>query len=103
MRHRRTSRPRQKAPGVGAAQQRRTGEEYPMDASQVQSLFRRAVDSDDAAAMWQGLAGMLGAAGHGLSPEREYGVRRPDVVIEMPQSRERIRGRDALRKMQEMF
>jgi hypothetical protein len=74
-----------------------------MDASQVQNLFRRAVASDDVAAMRQGLEGMLGAAGPGLSPEREYAVRRPDVVIEMPQSHERIRGRDALRTMQEMF
>jgi len=74
-----------------------------MDASQVQSLFRRAMTDDDAAAMRQGLEGMLGAGGPGLSPEREYAVRRPDVVIDMPQSRERIRGRDALRKMQETF
>jgi hypothetical protein len=75
-----------------------------MDASQVQGLFRRAAASDDAAVMRQGLEGMLGAAGHGgLSPERECAVRRPDVVIEMPQSRERIRGRDALRKLQERF
>lgn len=74
-----------------------------MDASQVQALFRRAVASDDAAAMRQGLEGMLGADGQGLSPAREHAVRRPDVVIEMPQSRERIRGRDAMRTMQEMF
>ena len=74
-----------------------------MDASQVQSLFRQAVASDDAAAMRQGLEGMLGAAGPGLSPEREYAVRRPDVVIEMPQSHERIRGRDALRTLQQTF
>ena len=75
-----------------------------MDASQVQELFRRAVASDDAAAMRQGLEWMLGTAGHGgLSPEREYALRRPDFVMEMPQSRERIRGRDALRTMQEAF
>jgi len=74
-----------------------------MDASQVQELFRRAVASDDTAAMREGLEGMLGAGGQGLSPEREYAVRRPDVVIDLPQSRERIRGRDAMRTMQEMF
>lgn len=74
-----------------------------MDAAQVQDLFRQAAASDDAAAMRQGLEGMLGADGPGLSPEREYAVRRPDVVIEMPQSRERIRGRDALLTMQQMF
>lgn len=74
-----------------------------MDASHVQALFRQAVASDDAAAMRQGLEGFLGTDGHGLSPEREYAVRRPDVVIDLPQSRERFRGRDSIRKMQEMF
>ena len=74
-----------------------------MDASQVRALFRRAVADDDAAAMRLGLEGMLGADGHGLSPEREHALRRPDVVIEIPQSGERIRGRDAMRTMQEMF
>ena len=74
-----------------------------MDASQVQTLFRQAVANDDAAAFQQGLEGFLGTDGHGLSPEREYAVRRPDVVIDMPQSRERFRGRDSIRQMQEMF
>ena len=75
-----------------------------MDASQVQELFRRAVTNDDAAAMREGLERMLGAGEcGGLSPEREYGLRRPDFTMEMPQSRERIRGRDALRTMQETF
>jgi hypothetical protein len=75
-----------------------------MDASQVQELFRRAVTNDDAAAMREGLERMLGAGEYGgLSPEREYGLRRPDFVMDMPQSRERIRGRDALRTMQETF
>jgi hypothetical protein len=75
-----------------------------MDASQVQELFRRAVTSDDAAAMREGLERMLGAGEYGgLSPEREYGLRRPDFVMDMPQSRERIRGRDPLRTMQEAF
>ena len=74
-----------------------------MDASQVQALFRQAVANDDAAAFRRGLEGFLGSDGPGLSPEREHAVRRPDVVIEMPQSGERIRGRDAMRTMQEMF
>ena len=75
-----------------------------MNASKVQELFRRAVTSDDAAAMREGLERMLGLGGHGgLSPEREYGLRRPDFVLDMPQSRERIPGRDALRTMQEAF
>jgi hypothetical protein len=75
-----------------------------MDASKVQELFRRAMASDDAVSMREGLERMLGLGEHGgLSPEREYGLRRPDFVLDMPQSRERIRGRDALRKMQEAF
>jgi hypothetical protein len=75
-----------------------------MDASQVQELFCRAVASDDAAVMREGLERMLGVGDYGgLSPEREYELRRPDFVMEMPQSRERIRGRDRLRTMQEAF
>jgi hypothetical protein len=74
-----------------------------MDASQVQTLFRQAVAKDDAAAFRQGLEGFLGTDGHGLSPAREYGVRRPDVVIDIPQSGERFRGRDSIRTMQEMW
>jgi hypothetical protein len=37
------------------------------------------------------------------SAEGEYRVRHPDYVMEMPQSGERIRGRDAMRAMQEAF
>jgi hypothetical protein len=70
----------------------------------VQELFRRAVADDDAAAMREGLERMLGLGGYGgLSPEREYLLRRPDFVMEMPQSGERVRGRDALRRLQEVF
>ena len=39
----------------------------------------------------------------GLSAEEEYLVRHPDYVMEMPQSQERIRGREAMRSMQETF
>lgn len=75
-----------------------------MDISKAHELFRRAAASDDAAAMREGLERMLGAGRYGgLSPEREYELRRPDFVMEMPQSRERIRGRDALRTMQDSF
>jgi hypothetical protein len=38
-----------------------------------------------------------------LSPEAEYELRHEDYVMEMPQSRERIRGRAAMRAMQESF
>src|SRR5436305_13695395 len=74
-----------------------------MDASQVETLFRQAVANDDAAAFRQGLEGFLGTDGHGLSPARENEVRRPDVVIDIPQSRERFRGRDSIRRLQETW
>ena len=74
-----------------------------MDASQVQALFRQAVANDDATAFRQGLEGSLGTDGNGLSPAREYEVRRPDVMIDIPQSGERFRGRDSIRAMQEMW
>src|SRR5690242_13037549 len=59
---------------------------------------------DDDAAMRQGIEQLLGLAdGGGLSAEDEYAVRHPDYVMEMPQSNERIRGRDAMRAMQQAF
>ena len=54
--------------------------------------------------MRQGLEQLLGLSdGAGLSAEQEYEVRHPDYELEMPQSNERIRGRDAMRAMQEAF
>jgi ketosteroid isomerase-like protein len=38
-----------------------------------------------------------------LSPDAEYELRHPDYVMEMPQSGERIRGRDAMRAFQEAY
>jgi hypothetical protein len=38
-----------------------------------------------------------------LSPEAEYELRHPDYVMEMPQSGERIRGRDNMREFQEAY
>ena len=70
----------------------------------VQDLFRRAMADNDAVSMREGLERMLGVAGRGgLSPDAEYALRRADFVLEMPQSGERIRGRDAMRQMQEAF
>ena len=75
-----------------------------MDRSDVQSLFRRAIAHDDSSAMREGLERMLGiAGGDGLSADEEYRLRAGDFVMEMPQSGERIRGRDAMRAMQEAF
>jgi hypothetical protein len=38
-----------------------------------------------------------------LSPEAEYELRHPDYVTEMPQSGERIRGRENMRAFQEAY
>ena len=38
-----------------------------------------------------------------LSAEAEYNVRREDYVMEMPQSGERIRGREKMRQLQEDY
>jgi hypothetical protein len=38
-----------------------------------------------------------------LSPEEEYELRHEDYVMEMPQSGERIRGRQKMRKFQEAY
>jgi hypothetical protein len=38
-----------------------------------------------------------------LSPEEEYSVRHEDYVMEMPQSGERIRGRESMRRLQEFY
>jgi hypothetical protein len=38
-----------------------------------------------------------------VSPEEEYVVRHEDYVLEMPQSEERIRGRENMRAFQESY
>ena len=75
-----------------------------MDESGVRALFRLAIARDDAAAMRQGVEELLGLSdGGGLSAEQEFLLRHPDYVMEMPQSNERIRGRDDMRAMQQAF
>jgi hypothetical protein len=70
----------------------------------VLALFRTAVADDDTAAMRAGLEQLFGiTSGRGVSAAEEYELRAPDYVMEMPQSGERIRGRDAMRDMQEAF
>jgi hypothetical protein len=50
------------------------------------------------------LEGMFGADGALLlSPEQEYEARSPEYVMEMPQSGERIVGRDAMLAMQRAY
>lgn len=75
-----------------------------MDAGEVRALFRQAMVDDDGVAMRKGIELLLGLTdGGGLSAEQEHAVRHPDYTMEMPQSNERIRGRDAMRAMQEAF
>ena len=75
-----------------------------MDDIGVRAHFRQAIAHDDAAAMREGVEELLGLSdGGGLSAEQEYLLRHPDYVMEMPQSNERIRGREAMRAMQEAF
>lgn len=75
-----------------------------MTQAAVQELFRQAMAHDDAVAMREGLERLLGLSdGSGLNPDEEYRLRSPEFVMEMPQSGERIRGRDNMRAMQEAF
>lgn len=70
----------------------------------VRELFRQAVRTSDAAVMREAIERMFAHGGpEALSPEAEFQLRHEDYVMEMPQSRERIRGRDAMRAMQEAF
>jgi hypothetical protein len=48
---------------------------------------------------WYFLSELLPA----LSPEEEYEIRHEDYVMEMPQSGERIRGREKMREFQEAY
>ena len=75
-----------------------------MSESEVLELFRSAMRNDDPDAMQTGLELLFGLTeGTGLTAEAEHAVRHPDYVMEMPQSGERVRGRDAMRAMQEAF
>ena len=75
-----------------------------MDHDEVRRLFSTAVAEDDADAFRQGFEQLLGLAdGGGLSAEDEHAVRHPDFVLEMPQTDERIVGRDAMRDLQRAF
>jgi hypothetical protein len=75
-----------------------------MGAAEVTTMFRAAMANDDAHAMRRGIEALFGLTdGAGLSAEDEFEVRHPEYVMEMPQTGERIRGRDAMRAMQEAF
>lgn len=69
---------------------------------EVLALFRRAIDTDDAAAMREGLEALFSGAS-GVSAAEEFELRHEDYVMEVPQSGERITGRDRMRAMQQSF
>jgi hypothetical protein len=73
-----------------------------LNVAAVLELFRRAIETDDATAMREGLELLFSGAG-GLSASDEFDLRHEDYVMEMPQSGERITGRDRMRAMQESF
>lgn len=68
----------------------------------VQELFRRAIGHDDSAAMRTAFELLFSGTG-GVSAAEEYELRDDGYVMEMPQSGERITGRDRMRAMQEAF
>jgi hypothetical protein len=75
-----------------------------MHGSPVRELLRRAVAESDPVAMREAIERLFAQGGpHALSPEAEYAIRAEDYIMEMPQSGERIRGREAMRAMQEGF
>jgi acetyl-CoA acetyltransferase len=71
--------------------------------TEVLALLRRAIAADDADAMRGALDQLLGGEGGGLSAAHEYASRHEHYVMHMPQSGERISGRDRMRAMQESF
>ncbi|MEV3993630.1 nuclear transport factor 2 family protein [Streptomyces sp. NPDC049837] len=73
------------------------------ESTEVRELMRAAVTGHDATAMREAVGRLFGPGPAALSPEAEYEVRHPDYVMEMPQSGERIRGREAMRRMQEEY
>jgi hypothetical protein len=73
------------------------------DADTVLEMFRTSMRTGDAEPMRQAFELLLGGGPDALSPAVEYAIRGEDYVMEMPQSGERIRGRDAMRRMQESF
>lgn len=74
-----------------------------MDQPAVTQLFRRAIETSDAAMMQHAIEMLFQRGPQELSADDEYLVRHDDYVMEMPQSGERIRGRDAMRERQRAF
>ena len=74
-----------------------------MTGTDVQTLLRRAVQTSDPKVMREAFDRLIDRGPDALSPDAEYQTRHEDYVMEMPQSGERVRDRDAMRSMQENF
>jgi hypothetical protein len=74
-----------------------------MSESEIQQLLRRAVRHSDPAAMREAADRLFTGRPKALSAEAEYQLRHENYVMEMPQSGERIRGREAMKSMQEAY
>jgi hypothetical protein len=74
-----------------------------MNDPDIGHLFRQAVRTSDPAVMREALERLFTALDGRVSAEAEYDLRHETYVMEMPQSGERIRGRDNMRAMQEGF
>jgi hypothetical protein len=74
-----------------------------MAESEVGQLLRWAVEHSDPVAMREAVDRLFVGGPDALSAEAEYQLRHEDYVMEMPQSGERIRGREAMRSMQEAY
>lgn len=68
----------------------------------VLDVLRRAIETDDQEAMRAGLESLFSGPG-GVSALEEFELRHDDYVMSIPQSGERITGRDRMRAMQESF
>jgi catechol 2,3-dioxygenase-like lactoylglutathione lyase family enzyme len=69
----------------------------------VRALLRQAATSSDATAMRKAIDLLFSDTLDALSPDDEYQLRHQDYVMEMPQSGERVRGRDAMLAMQSHY
>lgn len=74
-----------------------------MDVTQVTDLFRAAAATSDASVMRRAVELLFQRGPESLSAEDEYLARHEDYVMEMPQSGELIRGRDAMWEMQRTY
>jgi hypothetical protein len=69
----------------------------------IKRLMRQAVTNSDPTAIREAFERLVRRGSDALSPEEEYQTRHEDYMMDMPQSGERIRGRDRMQAMQAAF